>query len=64
MAALQAIDRAVHQLAAWGEALQTADDVVRIGLGKKSADKVADILERGVSSRLAAAQQNEKLRVR
>ena len=62
--ALQAIDRAVHQLGAWGEPLQTAADVERIGLGKKSAEKVKEILQRGVSSRLAAAQQNEKLRVR
>ena len=51
-------------LGAWGEPLQTAADVERIGLGKKSVEKVKEILQRGVSSRLAAAQQNEKLRVR
>jgi hypothetical protein len=62
--ALQTIDRAVHQLVAWGEPLQTGEDVEHIGLGKKSVDKVKEILQRGVSSRLAAAQQNERLRVR
>ncbi|PRW58402.1 DNA polymerase lambda [Chlorella sorokiniana] len=60
---IKAIDRSCHTLSGWPKPLRTPEDVDELSLGRKSAIKVKEIVEKGASSRVAAAEADEQLQV-
>lgn len=60
---IKAIERSLQQLVQHPTPLDTDRDVEGVGLGTKSAEKVKEILRRGVSSRVEAVEGDEERQV-
>lgn len=58
---IKAIDKAQQQLMSNPSPLDTDEDVDKLGLGTKSADKVKELLRHGTSQRIKNAVHNEKM---